>query len=524
MLETVRTIVMGAASPSIGVVALSLGLAISGCSQTVEPETGSGFPVTAAREVFADGYRHVRERYIEPVRVDELALAGLAGLEQLAPDLTIQSEGRQISVLASGQRIGTFERPYEDDSEGWADLTAAVLRTGYSSSEQLRQMHPEELYSGIFSGMLTKLDGYSRYTDAATSEDARASRDGFGGIGVTVSTLEGQSTIMMVLPDGPAARAGIREKDRIVAIDGQPMVDTSHDELIHLLRGREGSELTLTVERGTPAKRLTMSLIREHIVPQTVWYRRDGNIAHFRISSFNRQTTSELSRLVGLARTEIGPEMAGLVLDLRGNPGGLLDQAVGVADLFLSKGTIIATRGRHPASNSSFTATADDIAEGLPIVVLINGRSASASEILAAALQDQGRAVVVGSNSHGKGSVQNVARMPNGGEFIITWSRLVAPSGYILDRLGVTPSVCTSGGGAAGPDSVGVIPVATVNAWHSYAIPDEAIARTLRLGCPAVGEEQSEDLRLAERVLRDGQLYAQALRPWVGTVTASTDS
>lgn len=499
-------------------------LLLPACSQTVEPDSAHYFPQSAARELFADGYRHVRDRYIEAIPVNELALAGFDGLERVAPDLTIVSDGRQISVLGEGQRLMAFDQPLADDSEGWAGLTAAVLQAGFASSETLRQMEPEEIYSSVFSGILTKLDGYSRYTDAATSDNARASRDGFGGIGVTVSTIEGQSTIVNVLPDTPASRGGLRDRDQLVAVDGRSVVGKPHEAVIDHLRGREGSELSLTVRRGTPPVLVNVSLIREHIVPQTVWYRREGDVAYFRLTSFNRQTTSELSRQVEAARTEIGPSMAGLVIDVRGNPGGLLDQAVAVADLFLSRGTIIATRGRHPTSNSAFAATGDDIADGLPIVVLINGRSASASELLAAALQDQGRAVVVGSNSHGKGSVQNVARLPNGGEFIITWSRMVAPSGYILDRLGVTPSMCTSGNAAAELGRVGIIPASTVSAWHGYAAPDEAVARTLRLACPAVGEEPNTDMRLAERVLHDRQLYADALRPWVGTVTASTGS
>ena len=162
------------------------------------------------------------------------------------------------------------------------------------------------------------------------------------------------------------------------------------------------------------------------------------------MTGFNQGTAAELKKTVDRAHREIGPGLKGLVIDLRGNPGGLLDQAVDAADLFIVGGRISTTRGRHPDSFQLFDATKGDIGDGVPIAVLVNGASASAAEVLAAALQDQGRAVLVGSGSFGKGTVQTVLRMPNDGELILTWARLLAPSGYILNKLGVLPTLCTS--------------------------------------------------------------------------------
>jgi len=184
---------------------------------------------------------------------------------------------------------------------------------------------------------------------------------------------------------------------------------------------------------------------RTRIVPNTVHLSRLKNHAVIRVSSFNERTSKRIMEAMDTARWEIGEDLSGVILDLRGNLGGLLHQSIDSADLFLHSGLISLTDGRLPKSHQRFFAGKGDIAEGLPLVVLIDGASASAAEILAAALQDHGRAAVIGMSSFGKGSVQTVTTLPNGGELYITWARFVAPSGYALQRLGVMPTICTSG-------------------------------------------------------------------------------
>jgi carboxyl-terminal processing protease len=186
-----------------------------------------------------------------------------------------------------------------------------------------------------------------------------------------------------------------------------------------------------------------VQITRAHVVPETVIYRKEGRIAYFRIYSFNTETTESLKRAISNARNEIGSAMEGVILDLRENPGGLLNQSVSLANIFLSEGRIVSTHGRHPESHQFFDASGNDMLQGLPVVVLIDGNSASAAEIVAAALQDNGRAVLVGSNTFGKGTVQTVLPLPNKGEITLTWARFHAPSGYTLHGLGVLPNVCT---------------------------------------------------------------------------------
>lgn len=502
---------------------IAAGLALTACARAPgTPEPKHFFPEAAARHLFADGYRHVQERYIDAISAEALAFSGFRGLTHLAPELQVHRTGNEVVLAVAGRPVRSLPAPAEGDSEEWGRLTAALLQAGWSASPALRQRKPEEIYNSMFAGLVDGLDGYSRYTDAASAEQARASREGFGGIGIAIDTGDGRIRITRVMDDAPARRAGLRERDEITAIDGEPATGLSHTDIVDRLRGPIGSPVQVSVRRGNPGQPLGFEIVREHIVPQTVTWERDGDLAYIRLSSFNRHTTAEVRRAVAEARREIGSALRGLILDLRSNPGGLLDEAVSVADLFLKDGLIVATRGRHPASNSAFSADEEDIAAGLPIAVLINGKSASAAEMLAAALQDQGRAVVVGSASHGKGSVQNVVRMPNGGELIVTWSRMVAPSGYVLDRLGVLPAVCTSGGSM--PDEDGDVSRrlrelkrrtdSQFVAWHSYTDADEAVARTLRLACPAEPVERDSDREVAERLVREPKFYRLALRPW----------
>jgi carboxyl-terminal processing protease len=211
--------------------------------------------------------------------------------------------------------------------------------------------------------------------------------------------------------------------------------------------------------------------------------------------------------------------LRGLVLDLRGNPGGLLDQSVAVADLFVTRGPLVSTRGRHPASRQYYNATPDDIADGLPIVVLVNGGSASAAEIVAAALQDAGRAIVVGSTSYGKGTVQSVLPLPNEGELTLTWAKFYAPAGYTLHEHGVVPTVCTS---ALGENETNPVAAIRKAALHSESAPivrkarialDEDGWRELRQTCPAQTNDNKLDIEVAKRLLADPTLYARTLHP-----------
>ena len=313
------------------------------------------------------------------------------------------------------------------------------------------------------------------------------------------------------MEDTPAERSGLQADDVITKIENVAVSGMDQREVIRRLRGPINSTVGLTVRRA--GRNLAVSVTRAHIVPQTVRFEQHDGIGYFKITSFNQSTTQTLREKLRDARRDMGESLRGYVLDLRDNPGGLLDQAVTVSDLFMDGGLIVSTQGRHPDSEQYFDSRSADVSGGLPMVVLINGNSASASEIVAAALQDSGRAVLVGTNSYGKGTVQTVLRLPNDGELTLTWARFHAPSGYALQARGVMPDVCTSS--AARHSSPDLLPGAHLiskrESRREIDIDDEAGLKSLRELCPTHDGESAVDIEIAEQILSDPSLYARAI-------------
>ncbi len=376
--------------------------------------------------------------------------------------------------------------------------------------------------------MLSHLDMYSRYSSKVVATEQRASRDGFGGIGITLDnrkTAEDKVLVASVIEGTPAALSGIRKDDEIIRIDNEPTLGLETRDIVNRLRGDIGAAVRLTVTRAGATAPIELTMNRAQIIPPSVVYRREGDIAYIHLTTFNAGSSAQMADALRRAKREIGPNMAGIVLDLRGNLGGLLDQAISTADLFLSDGMIVSTRGRHPASGSSNFAGRGQIGETVPLVVLVNGASASASEILAAALQDNNRAVVIGTTTYGKGTVQTVIPMPNDGELILTWARFFSPSGYPIADLGVMPAICTTMGQPAslyldelrdGKTTSG----ATMIKWRSADHDDMAGIKQLRSICPADTKEHDADFDVAKALLNDRKLYARAL----SSVTLSAEA
>ncbi len=402
------------------------------------------------RLMMETGLTDIQDIYIEPVDLDELSEAALGGLQAIEPELEIRRQGREMLVVLGGRSVAAVRVPSDTTPSGWSLATAELTVKTVNASNALRSGTDEAIYEAMFNGVTERLDPFSRYASAEDARDNRADREGFGGIGITIEPHPEGILVTAVTPDMPAAGAGLHIGDRIVAIEGEAIAGYGLRKIVRMLRGPVEEPVLIRVARDGLPEPFDVIVGRTEIVPNTVTYEPIGRIAYIRISAFNERTAKRVAEAVGQARTEIGADLGGLILDLRDNPGGLLDQAVDVADLFLSDGLIVSTLGRHPESIQYFEAERGDIASGEPIVVLINGASASAAEIVAAALQDQDRAVLVGTNSFGKGTVQNVLTMPNEGELILTWARFHAPSGYPLDDVGVLPTVCSSGRDDAG--------------------------------------------------------------------------
>jgi carboxyl-terminal processing protease len=474
--------------------------------------------VPAPSQFYQRAYDELATRYINPVDVSVLATSGLANLSKLDARINVRNQNLRLVVLDGETVVGNFEAPRREEVARWANVTAQAVESARSFSPALRDAANDRVFRTVLDGSLAKLDTYTRYDDPDRARDSRAVRDGFGGIGVTVGFENGETRVDTVNAESPAGRAGLRVGDRIMSVDGRSILGLPEREVIARLRGPVGTEVRIDVRRPPTDQRIDMRLFRSHIVPTTVTYRRDGDIAYLRVAGFNQRTSDTLADAVRRAKAEIGPSIRGAVIDLRGNLGGLLDQAVGVSDLFLARGTIVSTRGRHRASQQSMNASSGDIGEDLPLVVLINGQSASASEIVAAALQDNGRAIVVGTTSFGKGSVQTLVQMPNDGELVITWARFHAPSGYPLADLGVIPAYCTSGKADGVAEALAAVrrgqitDPATMARWRAADHADSGLLKRLREICPPENASRESDLEIAEALLRDSAVFARVLQ------------
>jgi carboxyl-terminal processing protease len=298
----------------------------------------------------------------------------------------------------------------------------------------------------------------------------------------------------------------VKRDDVITHVDGQSIKGVNQDDIVGKLRGPVGSQIKLTLTRKGHDGPIQVAIARAHVVPPTVVARREGSILMLHITSFNQKTSASLARELARATRDAERPVTGIVLDLRGNPGGLLDQAVEVADQFLADGRIISTIGRHPDSNQTFDASSGEAGERLPLVVLVNGRSASSAEIVAAALADRGRALVVGSTTYGKGTVQTIVRLPNSGEMTLTWSRIYTPSGRLLHEHGVAPAVCT----ADEEDRANALLAALKARRATPALMTDRPAKGPE-ACPRDGETRAADAEIARRLISDAALYTAVL-------------
>ncbi|AZQ66109.1 S41 family peptidase [Silicimonas algicola] len=311
-------------------------------------------------------------------------------------------------------------------------------------SQYVEEVDEEDLIEAAINGMLTSLDPHSSYLSPDDAADMRVQTRGeFGGLGIEVTQEEGFVKVVSPMDDTPASDAGIISGDFITHVDGESVLGLTLDQAVDLMRGPVGSEIIITIVREGEAEPFDVSLIRDTIKLTAVRSRIEGETVVLRLTTFSDQTFPTMRDQLAEKVEELGgmENVNGFVLDLRNNPGGLLTQAVRVSDAFLDAGEIVSTRGREPQDGDRFNAEAGDLAEGKPLVVLINGGSASASEIVAGALQDHRRAIVIGTKSFGKGSVQTVMPLRSDGAMRLTTARYYTPSGRSIQALGVSPDI-----------------------------------------------------------------------------------
>ncbi|MFY0621676.1 MAG: S41 family peptidase [Pelagimonas sp.] len=351
-------------------------------------------------------------------------LASVVATTQFVGPLLAQEQNRPSSVYEQLDLFGDiFER----------------IRAQYVS-----EVDEADLIEAAINGMLTSLDPHSSYLPPDDAADMRVQTRGeFGGLGIEVTQEDGFVKVVSPIDDTPADEAGVEAGDFITHVDGESVLGLNLDEAVDKMRGPVGSEIVITIVREGEDEPFDITIIRDTIKLTAVRSRLEAETVVLRVTTFNDQTFPNLSAGIAKQIEEAGgiDSVNGFVLDLRNNPGGLLTQAIRVSDAFLNEGEIVSTRGRDPSDGERFNATLGDLAEGKPLVVLINGGSASASEIVAGALQDHRRAIVVGTKSFGKGSVQTVMPLRGNGAMRLTTARYYTPSGRSIQALGVSPDI-----------------------------------------------------------------------------------
>ena len=351
-----------------------------------------------------------------------LLAAGIAGLMMISlPAITLADEDQE-----------TYEQ---------LDLFGDILER--IRDEYVEEVSTSDLIDAAIEGMISSLDPHSKYHNPKSYKEVQVQARGeFGGLGIEVTMENGLVKVIAPIDDTPAQRAGIEAGDLVTHLDDEPVLGLTLQQAVDRMRGPANSEITLTVRRRGVEEDLTFPITRAIIKIRSVRARVvDDEIILARISTFSEHTSDDLEGTLGDLWDEQGDQVLGAVLDLRNNPGGLLDQAIAVSDAFLERGEIVSTRGRDPDSILRFNARKGDIIDGLPLVVLINSGTASASEIVAGALQDHGRALLLGTRSFGKGSVQTVLPLSGRGALRLTTARYYTPSGRSIQEQGIDPDI-----------------------------------------------------------------------------------
>jgi len=499
---------------SLFIITISL---IASCA--VQKKPGNSLPNNKEiRKVFSVGYKAIINKYIEKLSIQNIGLAGLNGFSSIHPFIRAENSEGYVTLFYGQKDIKSWKVPINADVNTWIDIIDDATVITNQHSKKIAQATKEEILTSLFNGAIEKLDKFSRYVGAKETKKNRAKRNGFGGIGVYLKIIRNKAIISRVIENSPAAEMGLKIGDHITHVNGVLVSTLEKKNLVNILRGPKMTDVSLLILRDQLMDPITIKITRDHIYPISVVENYNDKIIHFKISSFNQNTASSFTKKLTRTLNNIKLPLDGIILDLRGNPGGVLKQSIKLSDVFLNKGKIISTSGRHFDSINQYTAGEPDLSEGLPIIVIINRKSASAAESLAATLQDRGRAVVIGSTSYGKGTIQTVIPLPNDGEIILTWSKFIAPSGYTIDGLGVLPTICTSNGTyKPNPYIKEFIPYKKslsiiFKHWRTLGDKSTNLQNKLRASCPPKKRTSDYDLKIAKDLLKKPHYYKTILK------------
>lgn len=395
-----------------------------------------------------------------PTRTILLVLAGTllgATLTVAHTVLATRDEGNQATEKLPLEQLRTFTDVYSRIKENYVE-----------------EVEDEKLLEFAIRGMLTGLDPHSAYLDEQEFKELRIGTEGeFGGLGIEVTMEDGFVKVVAPIDGTPAKQAGIQAGDLIVRLDDQPVKGMTLNDAVQIMRGEPGTKIKLTIVREGRDKPLQVTITRDVIEVQSVDSRMlDEGYGYLRVSHFQTNTQEALDKALRKLEQEAGGNLRGLVLDLRNNPGGVLSAAVSVSDTFLEDGLIVYTEGRAPNSRLSYSARAGDAINGAPMVVLVNEGSASASEIVAGALQDHRRAIVIGHGTFGKGSVQTIQDLSSGGALKLTTARYFTPDGRSIQAQGIEPDIHTGSFKLTSLDEEGIGPLTEANLSQHLLNPD----------------------------------------------------
>jgi carboxyl-terminal processing protease len=497
-------------------------LLLPGPAAAQEAVRNAPYPREEMRLVLGAGFAAILERHLEAATATDLLAWGLAGMADIDPGLRVARTTRDITLMAGDRRV--LARPVRaaDPREApavaggaAADTLTLFQQAAWAASPPLRSAGAPRLIAETFEAVFGHLDPFSRYVTPEEAQAARERRTGEAGLGLRLAPpRSGAGTVIVAVnPDGPAAAAGLRVGARVFAIDGVALRGRDAGVAAGLLEGPAGTAVTLLADTGRGRREVTLT--RALPIGSPVAVERIDDTLVLRIPSFTAQTDRQVSAAVLTALADRPPRA--ILLDLRGNRGGLLSQAAAVADVFLNDGEAFRTVGRHPDASRIYATGRPDLSEGLPLVVLVDGRTASSAEILAASLADRGRAAVLGTGTTGKGLVQLVVPLPDGGELLMSWSRLVMPAGWPLQGVGVVPGLCTAGGPEAAAQGLaalqaGAQPMGPVQARMRALRQPVPLAESeaIRAACPA-GDAREGDVPLARALAADARAMAAAL-------------
>ena len=439
------------------------------------------------------------------------AVTGLNGLDAEAE----RELDRYHAAYNKYVRPGDDERQLEHFSDAFVRVRAEYVRpiadavlidAAIKGVEDLkaepRSLPPAEVVEASLDAMMASLDPHSLYLNPSEHRNTHNSMKGqFGGLGIEITMEKDLVKVVSPIEDTPAYRAGIKSGDLITHLNGKAVAGMSLSESVRIMRGRPGTDIRLTIQRADlPPFEVTIT--RAIIRIRAVRWRIEGDIGYLRVATFNERVEAGVDSAMTGIRARLGPRLRGIVLDLRNNPGGLLDQSVTLADNFLNSGLVVSVRGRDPAHRRNYEAVSGDLAERLPLVVLVNGGSASASEIVASALQENGRAIVMGTRSFGKGSVQTITPLPLEGALRLTTALYYGPSGRAIQARGVSPDIVIEpmeeeNKRQREADLAGSLPAQSAVSERTRASISEA-------QCPAIGEKEDRHLGCALEMIFAG--------------------